>query len=183
MFFPKVRFIKYALISLANLDLGIETCFYDGMDDYAKMWLQLTFPAYLILIATTLIMASRYSIRIQRLTASRTLPVLATLFLLSYTKVLRTISSVLYFYFEITSLPSEDTAIVVSVDTSAPSFGIKFTFILVVSLVLFLILLFFNIILVFTRIISYFKCINRFKPILDAYQGPYKDKYYFWTGL
>ena len=183
VFFPKERFIKYALVSLANLDLGIETCFYDGMDDYAKMWLQLTFPAYLILIATTLIMASRYSIRIQRLTARRALPVLATLFLLSYTKVLRTISSVLFFYFEIISLPSEDTTIVWSVDTSAPLFGIKFTLIFVVSLFLFLILLFFNIILVFTRILSYFKCINRFKPMLDAYQGPYKDKYYYWTGL
>ena len=26
-------------ISFANLDLGIETCFYNGMDSYAKMWL------------------------------------------------------------------------------------------------------------------------------------------------
>ena len=30
-------------ISFTNLDLGIETCFYDGMDSYAKMWLQLFF--------------------------------------------------------------------------------------------------------------------------------------------
>ena len=49
----------YVFISLANLDLGIPTCFYNGMDDYAKMWLQLAFPAYLILIATLLIIASR----------------------------------------------------------------------------------------------------------------------------
>ena len=34
----------YTFISLANLDLGIQTCFYNGMDDYAKMWLQLAFP-------------------------------------------------------------------------------------------------------------------------------------------
>jgi len=26
--------IAHTLISLANLDLGIETCFYNGMDDY-----------------------------------------------------------------------------------------------------------------------------------------------------
>ena len=30
-------------ISFINLDLGIETCFYNGMDSYAKMWLQLFF--------------------------------------------------------------------------------------------------------------------------------------------
>ena len=183
VFFPKERFIKYTLISLANLDLGIETCFYNGMDDYAKMWLQLIFPAYLIMIASTLIMASRHSIRIQRLTARRALPVLATLFLLSYTKVLRTISSVLFFYYEITNLPSKHTTLVWSVDTSAKLFGIKFTLIFVVSLCIFLILLFFNVILLFTRILSYFKFINRRKPLLDAYQGPYKDKYYFWIGL
>ena len=183
VFFPEERFVKYTLISLANLDLGIETCFYNGLDDYAKMWLQLTFPAYLIAIATTLIIASRHSIRIQRLTARRALPVLATLFLLSYTKVLRTVSSVLFFYYEITNLPSKHTTLVWSVDTSAALFGIKFTFSFVVSLCIFLILLFFNVILLFTRILSYFQFINRYKPLLDAYQGPYKDKYYFWTGF
>ena len=27
-------------VSFTNLDLSIETCFYNGMDSYAKMWLQ-----------------------------------------------------------------------------------------------------------------------------------------------
>ena len=30
--------------------MGIQTCFYNGMDDYAKMWLQLAFPFYLIFL-------------------------------------------------------------------------------------------------------------------------------------
>ena len=85
-------------ISFTNLDLGIETCFYHGMDSYAKMWLQLFFPFYLIVIAISIIIASRYSSRILRLTFSRSLPVLATLFLLSYTGVLRTVSTVLFSY-------------------------------------------------------------------------------------
>ena len=181
--FSRDGFIHYTSISLANLDLGIETCFYNGMDDYAKTWLQFLFPGYLIMIAVALIVGSRYSIRVQRLTARKALPVLATIFLLSYTKVLRTISSVLFFYYEIISLPSKRTTLVWSVDTSAPLFGTKFLLIFVVSLCFFLILLFFNVILIFTRILSYFKLINRYKPLLDAYQGPYKDKYYFWTGF
>ena len=181
--FSEERFIHYILISLANLDLGIEMCFYNGMDDYAKAWLQFLFPGYLIMIAVVLILGSRYSIRVQRLTARKALPVLATLFLLSYTKVLRTISSVLFFYFEIISLPSKHITLVWSVDTSASLFGTKFMLIFVASLCLFLILLFFNVILLFTRILSYFKIINRYKPLLDAYQGPYEDKYYFWTGF
>ena len=35
----------------------------------------------------------------------------------------------------------------------------------------------------FTRRLSWLTFINKFKPLLDAYQGPYKDKYYYWTGL
>ena len=33
-------------ISWVNLDLGIETCFYSGMDMYQKIWLQFAFPLY-----------------------------------------------------------------------------------------------------------------------------------------
>ena len=84
------------------LQTYIETCFYNGMDSYAKMWLQLFFPFYLIIIAILIIIASRYSSRIFRLTFSRSLPVLATLFLLYYTSVLRTVLTVLFSYSTVT---------------------------------------------------------------------------------
>ena len=175
--------VAHAFISLANLDLGIETCFYNGMDDYIKMWLQLTFPIYIIFIATIFIITSRYSSMIQRLTAHRALPVLATLFLLSYTKILRTVCSVMFFYSTITHLPSGHTILVWSVDANVPLFGVKFTILFTVCLLLFLILLPFNVVLLFTRTLSHLKFINYFKPLLDAFQGPYKDKFYYWTGL
>ena len=174
---------SYTFISLANLDLGIQTCFYNGMDDYAKMWLQLVFPFYLIFIATLIIITSRYSITIQRLTARRALPVLATLFLLSHTKFLRIVSSVLFFYSTITHLPSKHTTLVWSIDPTVPLFGVKFTILFIACLILFLILVPFNIVLLFTRTLSRFKFINIFKPILDAYQGPYKIIYYYYTGI
>ena len=109
-------------ISFVNLDLGIETCFYNGMDSYAKMWLQLFFPFYLIIIAASIIIASRYSYRILRLTYTRSLPVLATLFLLSYNGVLRTVLTVLFSYSTITHLPSGHKQIVWSIDASVPLF-------------------------------------------------------------
>ena len=173
----------YTLVSLANLDLGIQTCFYNGMYDYAKMWLQLAFPFYLIFIATLLIITSRFSITVQRLTARRALPVLATLFLLSYTKILRTVSSVLFSYSTITHLPSKHTTVVWSVDANVPLFGIKFTTLFIVCLILFFMLISFNIVLLFTKPLSRFQFINKFKPLLDAYQGPYKFRFYYWTGL
>ena len=33
-------------IAWLHFDLGIETCFYDGIDAYAKAWLQFVFPFY-----------------------------------------------------------------------------------------------------------------------------------------
>ena len=173
----------HSFVSLANLDLGIPTCFYNGMDDYAKMWLQLAFPAYLILIATLLIIASRHSPKVQRITARRALPVLATLFLLSYTKILRTVSSVLFYYSTITHLPSGHTTLVWAVDANVPLFGLKYTTLFIVCLILFIILLPFNGILCFTKTAMRLRLVNHFKPLIDAYQGPYKYKYYYWTGL
>ena len=170
-------------ISFVNLDLGIEICFYNGMDSYAKMWLQLVFPLYLIIIAALIIIASRYSSRILRLTYTRSLPVLATLFLLSYTGVLRTVLTVLFSYSTITHLPSGHQQMVWSIDASVPFFGWKFTILFITCLVLFLLLIPFSITLLFTRYLLQFRFINRFKPILDAFQGSYKDRYYYWVAV
>jgi len=170
-------------ISFANLDLGIETCFYNGMDSYAKMWLQLFFPLYLIMMATLIIISSRHCYRIQRLTYTRSLPVLATLFLLSYMGILRGVSMVLFSYSTITELPSGNRQLVWSIDASIPLFGLKFSILFITCLVLFLILIPFNFILLFTRYLSKFKIINKFKPLLDTFQGPYKDGCYYWTAV
>ena len=173
----------HTFISLANLDLRITTCFYNGMDNYAKAWLQLTFPAYLTYLNCHIThhIASRYSGRIPRLTACRALSVLATLFLLSYTKVLLLVSSVLFFYSTTTHLPSNKTTVWWLVDPNVPLFGVKFTILFAICFILFLIS--FNMILLFTKTLARFKIINHFKPLLDAYQGPYKIKFYYWTGL
>ena len=72
MFIP-ICYDSFACITLSlfNLDLGIKVCFYDGMDDYAKTWLQLIFPVYLIFIALALVIGSRHFKLVQssRLTA------------------------------------------------------------------------------------------------------------------
>ena len=34
-------------IAWLNLDFGIETCFYDGLDAYSKTWLQFVFSLYI----------------------------------------------------------------------------------------------------------------------------------------
>ena len=184
LIFPKCPYlVNCLLLSLFNLDLGIETCFYDGMDDYAKTLLRLSFPLYLIILAICLIVGSRYSTKIQRLTAQRALPVLATLFLLSYTKILLTVCEVLFCYSSIIRIPNNSITMIWMVDVSAPLFGVKFLIAFLPCIIMLVISLFFNFLLLFARKLSHFKVINTFKPLLDAYFGPYKDKFYYWTGL
>ena len=52
IFFPpefSTQFLR-TFIAWLNLDLGIETCLYDGLNAYAKTWLQFAFPCTLYLV-------------------------------------------------------------------------------------------------------------------------------------
>ena len=97
---------KYFMILSAwlNLDLGIETCFFSYLDMFWKVLLQFAYPLYIWLLVAGIILLSRYSTVAARLSGSNSVPVLATLFLLSYAKVLATIIAV----FPFTSLEAEN---------------------------------------------------------------------------
>lgn len=58
-------------IAWLNLDFGFETCFYDGMDGYVKVWLQLVFPLYIILIVAIVIIICEHSPQFSRLLSNR----------------------------------------------------------------------------------------------------------------
>jgi len=82
-------------IAWINLDLGIETCFYNGLDAYFKTWLQFIFPLYIWVLVIVIIVSSYYSTTAAKLSGRNAVQVLATLFLLSYAKLLRVIITVL----------------------------------------------------------------------------------------
>ena len=89
IFFPTNETnILTVFISWLNLDLGIETCFFDGMDAYVKTWLQFVFLLYVWSLVCLIIIISKYSSKITRVFGSNPVAVLATLFLLSYAKLL-----------------------------------------------------------------------------------------------
>ena len=183
MIFPDCQSFTCVTLAYMNFDFRTNSCFYNGMDDYAKAWLPLVFPLYLISIAIVFIILSRYSATVQRFTARKALPVLATLFLFSYTKILISVCNVLFQYSTVTHLPSNKMELVWTVSTTTPLFGLKFLALFIVCIILFLILLPFNLILLFTRALSCLRVITIFKPILDTYFGAYKDGAYYWTGL
>ena len=161
----------------------IDTCFYNGMSMYAKMWIYLCYPLYIILIAVLMIIASRHSVIFQRLTAQRALSVLATLFLLSFTGLLHTVALVLFYFKIVISIPGEHKTLIWAIDTNTTFLGPKFIVLYIVCFLFFLVLLSYNVLLLFTKELLQFKTVNKIKPFLDVYLGPYKHRFSYWTGL
>ena len=75
-------------VAWLNLNLGIETCFYNGMDTFFITCLQFVFPLYVWTLVGALVYISRHSLLVSKLLGTNTIPVLSTLFFLSYAKIL-----------------------------------------------------------------------------------------------
>ena len=180
------------LVSWINLDIGIEACFYNGMGAYAKEWLQLTFPLYLWMIIIFIIYLCRKYGKISRLVGSNAVPVLSTLLLLSYTKLVRTIFIILHKR-QITLHCTNVKPVTVWYEDPNIEYG-KGKHAALLSVALFLLLFFvipYTLFLLFhpfyEKYLSNFRAFkktwSKFKPVIDAYSGPMKDKYRFWPGL
>ena len=188
-FLPGKTDILTVFIAWLNLDLGIETCFYDGMTAYAFTWLQFLFPFYIWLLMALIIVMSRFSGKITKIFGTNPITALATLFLLSYSKILRTVITVL----SATSLeyPGDIHRKVWLYDGHVPYFQrldhiLLGTFTIMVLLLLFLpytILLLFGPCFQAYSHLRIFSWINRIKPFMDAYYAPYKKHTQYWTGL
>ena len=83
-------------LSWMNLDLGIETCFYNGMTSCGKIWLQFVFPAYLCTIVVSVMVIGYFHKQTRRLLGTTAVETLATVLLLSYTRLVRLIALVLH---------------------------------------------------------------------------------------
>lgn len=192
IFFPfeATNFLT-VFIAWLNLDLGIETCFFNGMDTYTKVWLQFLFPIYLWIMVGILIIAGYYSTVVARMLGRNPVAVLATVFLLSYTKLLRTIIATMYFDTQL-SYPDGVRATVWLYDGNIPYLrGKHIPLFLFATLALLVLFLPYTIVLFLGQWIqakSNWTCFRwianfRVKAILDAYHGPYSDGHRYWTGF
>ena len=191
IFFPtgSLNFVT-VFIAWLNLDPGTDYCFFDGMDNYARTWLNYAFPLYIWFIVGVIILVSRYSTRVARVCGSNAVPVLATLILLSYTKLIQAVLFSLTFTSIL--LPDGTNRFVWSSDGNINFFRGKHIPLGVFSNV---VLVFFIIPYSFFLFLAPTPCgqfltkyrllgwINKLKPFLDSHTGHYKDHYRFWTGL
>ena len=192
VFFPNgpIPFVSQ-FISWINLDLGIETCLFNGMSNYIKVWLQFAFPFYIWIIIGAIVLLSRYT-RLHKLIGSNAIQVLATLILLSFTKLLSTVTlSLSSISLSCKGSPPEKRWYV---NPNVIYFSRQLAPLLVAALsivVIFITPYTLGLLLcqVIEKILSHrvFQCFGRhwlkIKPFFDAYGGPFREQYQFWTGL
>ena len=179
----------YTFIAWLNLDLGIDTCFYDGMDAYAETWLQFAFPFYLwLIIAAVIVLCNTLPKKFTKRGTQNAVKVLATLLLLSYTKLQRILVTI--FSFSTLRYPSGAVHYVWLYDANVHYLkGKHISLFLAGMLVLGLLVLPYTFGLALFQYLQacsgrgVCRWVNKLKPVFDAYAAPYKDRYRMWTGL
>ena len=183
-FVPGQTNILTVFISWLNLDLGIETCFFSGLDGYVKTWLQFVFPLYVWLLAGVIISMSRYT---SWFSANNSVPVLATMFLLSYNKLFQTI--IVSFLFISLEIPDNSTLTTWKLDANVTFLGTKHIILFLTSLLVFALAW-----LPYTLVLLFYQClvpynhkrgcrwVFKLKPFFDANFGPLKSRHLYWVG-
>ena len=191
VFFPSSEpSFPTVFVARLNLDLGIDVCFFDGLNTYIKTWLQLAFPVYIISLLVIIIIVSEYSPRFANLIGRKDpITTLATLILLSYAKLLS---------ITITALSSADISYpdgsqetVWLPDGNVKYFQGKHVALVIVALLIILVGVPYTILLLLWQWIvraprwKVFKWTRNTKlnAFITAYHVPYNSKYRYWTGL
>ena len=189
-FSPSELSFPSVFVAWLNLDIGIDVCFIDGLDAYAKVWLQLVFPLYIISLVVMVIIVSEYSPRFAGLIGKKDpISTLATLILLSYAKLLSititALSSAVLDY------PDGHQETVWLPDGNVPYFKGKHIPLVLVAVLIIIIGLPYTILLFLWQWIvraprwKVFKWTRNTKlnAFIASHHVPHNSKYRYWTGL
>ena len=177
-------------IAWLNLDFGIEACFYRGLDMFSKTWLQFVFPVY---TAALFFIGLKFSSKLSKLFGNRSVPTLATLLALSFTKLLCTIIAGLQLA-QVKTYTSEikptSISIVWALDGNLDYGKYPHIFLLLFVLACLAFLWIPYALILFSmqwlRKIDHYhplKLIAKYKPVYDAFFAPFKDNHHYWFGV
>ena len=177
-------------ISWLNLDLGIDTCCFPGMDSNIKIWLQLAFPAYICFLVVLVITISSYSTKFSTLIGKKNpVATLATLILLSYTKLVEICFKSLSV--GILEYPDGSSKLLWLPDATVRYLSVKHILLFVAAVLILLVGL------VYTAFLFLWQCLLRLprwrifkwlrnpklQTFIETYHIPYTPKHRYWTGL
>ena len=171
-----------------NLDMGFETCFYDGMTPLDRVGLSFVFPIYLFVLMVMFVWLASCSFVVSQWLAKNSFTpskLLATLITLSYNSITQSCFQILGFAtVTVYGLDDGKSSVILlwaidpNVEYLSPLHAVLFV-VTVVLLVIFVIPV--PLLLILPSFTSRF--IWRLKPLYDAFASPLKDKFAFWIGL
>ena len=176
-------------IAWINLDFGIETCFVSGLTAFWKIWLQFLFPLYILAIAGLIVIVVRCSTKLSSSVGNRAASVLATVFLLSYMKIMRVTIATMN-PSTLIEYPSGSESVIWAEDGNLTYFGFPHILLFLAGLST---ALFFS--LPYTLVLLVKQCIQRMLPSMllrwsrqfstffDIYFAPLKHKHRYWFGV
>ena len=187
--FQETNFIT-VFISWLNLDLGIDTCYFPGMDSYIKTWLQLAFPAYVFLLVYLIIyISSKSTTFLRQIRKKDPVATLATLIMLSYTKLVEVCFRSLSF--GVLAYPDGSNVSLWLPDANIKYLSVKHIPLFITGILILLVGLIFPILLSLWQFllrlpkgrISKLTENVRIKSFIEYYHKPYTAQHRYWTGL
>ena len=155
-------------------------CFYNGMTNTVKTALLFVFPVYLWLIVATIVIISRYSLWVSKL-SKRSPQVLITLIHLSFARVMLTVLNVFSFGKAYIEWGDNPRYIWFTSGTYYGAYPHTILLALAIIAVLGMLLPYFLLVTLGTCLLR-FKMIDKLRPYYDTIYAPYKDKFRWWFG-
>ena len=182
IFFPFQSFLT-VFVSWLGLNLGIATCFFNGMNSIWKVWLQILFEVYLMILMFIIVQMGR-SVKVSTFFHKYNLhPVntLATLVMLSYEKLCRNIFS---FVATIELVYPDNSTNTVWLYDPCLKYELKHHLPLAIIAACIVITgVIFNLVLLFNKVIIA-RCRSvYFNSFMVAFYAPFKPKHQYWVGL
>ena len=188
--FTKTNFFT-VVISLINLDLNIDSCFYNGLDTYSKTWFQLCWPQFLWLFIAVIILLSQRFERVAKLVGKNSAKILATLIELTFSKTLQ--ACITIFAYTSIEFPTPNGKVKKHVwlhDANIEYLRGKHIPLFLIASILTVFLLAYTLFLLFIKPLQkyshvyWLQWVNRLKPVIDAYTAPHviNPQTRFWGG-
>lgn len=190
-FFPSSETnVITVFIAWLNLDVGLDFCFYKGMDAYTKTWLQLAFPTFVVvLVLMVIIISERCTKFAQFIGRKNPVATLATLIFLSYAKLLRIIIAALSF--AILDYPDGSRDVVWLPDASVHYLRGKHIALFLTALAILLFGIAYTTLLFCwqwllqhqdKRVFGWIRS-QKLHLFIEPYHAPYTFRHRYWTGL
>ena len=184
LFPPTTPRFATVFISWLNLEIGVDTCFFDGMDTYWKAWLQLAFPSYVLVMIFLIILLGKCSPRFAKLIGRKNpIATLCTMLLLSYTKFLQVVLLVGTPPYESVSYPDGSTAGPWLPQGDIKYFSGKHIALFVVGILILIAGIVYTILLTFWQCLVKWVKSPRICNFMEQYHAPYTPKHRYWTGM